>query len=124
MSGSFQNESNEFLLGSSAASRDESAFYQAEAQMLTRENQMLKLRIRELGKNLRKLDGLRFGIANHQSLERQLHDMNPASPITHSPVMASNLHRPPLSIQEAESAVLPAPAQASSSSDDMDTSKG
>lgn len=29
--------------------RDESAFYQAETQMLTRENQMLKLRIRELG---------------------------------------------------------------------------
>jgi hypothetical protein len=31
-------------------SRDESAFYQAETQMLTRENQMLRLRIRELGK--------------------------------------------------------------------------
>lgn len=31
------------------AGRDESAFYQAETQMLTRENQMLKLRIRELG---------------------------------------------------------------------------
>ncbi|KAF1823524.1 uncharacterized protein K489DRAFT_388287 [Dissoconium aciculare CBS 342.82] len=30
--------------------RDESAFYQAETQSLTRENQMLKLRIRELGK--------------------------------------------------------------------------
>ena len=30
-------------------SRDESAFYQAETQTLTRENQMLKLRIRELG---------------------------------------------------------------------------
>jgi hypothetical protein len=29
--------------------RDESAFYQAETQNLTRENQMLKLRIRELG---------------------------------------------------------------------------
>jgi hypothetical protein len=34
-------------LGSSV--RDESAFYQAETQTLTRENQMLKLRIRELG---------------------------------------------------------------------------
>jgi len=30
--------------------RDESAFYQAETQMLVRENQMLKHRIRELGK--------------------------------------------------------------------------
>jgi hypothetical protein len=29
--------------------RDESAFYQAETQMLTRENQMLRMRIRELG---------------------------------------------------------------------------
>lgn len=34
----------------SSATRDESAFYQAETQNLTRENQMLKLRIRELGK--------------------------------------------------------------------------
>lgn len=37
------------LLPSPATSRDESAFYQAETQNLTRENQMLKLRIRELG---------------------------------------------------------------------------
>jgi len=36
----------DFLLG---GTRDESAFYQAETQTLTRENQMLKLRIRELG---------------------------------------------------------------------------
>lgn len=41
-------DTNEGLLGS-AAVRDESAFYQAETQNLTRENQMLKLRIRELG---------------------------------------------------------------------------
>lgn len=32
--------------------RDESAFYQAETQMLTRENQMLRHRIRDLGKVL------------------------------------------------------------------------
>jgi hypothetical protein len=43
------NESGELLLGASATARDESAFYQAETQMLTRENQMLKMRIRELG---------------------------------------------------------------------------
>jgi hypothetical protein len=33
----------------SLGGRDESAFYQAEAQMLIRENQMLRMRIRELG---------------------------------------------------------------------------
>jgi hypothetical protein len=43
-----QYESNEWLPGS-VTGRDESAFYQAETQNLTRENQMLKLRIRELG---------------------------------------------------------------------------
>jgi hypothetical protein len=38
-------------------SRDESAFYQAETQMLNRENQMLRQRIRELGTYLfRRLD--------------------------------------------------------------------
>lgn len=37
----------DFLLG---GTRDECAFYQAETQTLTRENQMLKQRIRELGK--------------------------------------------------------------------------
>ena len=39
-----------WLLGGS--SRHESDFYQAETQMLTRENQMLRLRIRELGRDL------------------------------------------------------------------------
>ncbi|KAF2456182.1 hypothetical protein BDY21DRAFT_386626 [Lineolata rhizophorae] len=37
--------------GGAGRERDESAFYQAETQMLTRENQMLKLRIRELGES-------------------------------------------------------------------------
>lgn len=37
------------MLPGSAVGRDESAFYQAETQNLTRENQMLKQRIRELG---------------------------------------------------------------------------
>lgn len=35
--------------------RDESAFYQAETAMVTRENQMLKQRIRELGELLKSL---------------------------------------------------------------------
>jgi hypothetical protein len=44
------HESSEWLPGSAhGATRDEGVFYQAETQTLTRENQMLKLRIRELG---------------------------------------------------------------------------
>lgn len=43
-----QSENSEWL-PAAATGRDESAFYQAETQSLTRENQMLKLRIRELG---------------------------------------------------------------------------
>lgn len=46
-SGSLGPLTEDFLLG---GTRDESAFYQAETQSLTRENQLLKLRIRELGK--------------------------------------------------------------------------
>jgi hypothetical protein len=48
------NEGTDMVLGSSVV-RDESAFYQAETQNLTRENQMLKHRIRELGMFLPKL---------------------------------------------------------------------
>ncbi|EUC31562.1 hypothetical protein COCCADRAFT_27729 [Bipolaris zeicola 26-R-13] len=59
------------MLPSPAAARDESAFYQAETQNLTRENQMLKQRIREL--------------------ERQLAEQNPTSQITHSPSVHSSL---------------------------------
>ncbi|KAK8159617.1 hypothetical protein IWX90DRAFT_389710 [Phyllosticta citrichinensis] len=72
---SHHSESGDWQLGA-AGNRDESAFYQAETQMLTRENQMLKMRIREL--------------------ERQLHDLNPMSPITQAPVTTSNLSSPPL----------------------------
>ncbi|EUC44632.1 hypothetical protein COCMIDRAFT_97618 [Bipolaris oryzae ATCC 44560] len=59
------------MLPSPVATRDESAFYQAETQNLTRENQMLKQRIREL--------------------ERQLAEQNPTSQITHSPSVHSSL---------------------------------
>ncbi|KAF2265966.1 hypothetical protein CC78DRAFT_567264 [Lojkania enalia] len=69
--GGMAHESTDWLPGSAAGARDESAFYQAETQMLTRENQMLKLRIREL--------------------ERQLSELNPTSAITHSPVTPSAL---------------------------------
>ncbi len=52
LSAGLHGESNEWLLSGSGGqgSRDESAFYQAETQMLTRENQMLRMRIRELGR--------------------------------------------------------------------------
>lgn len=43
---SISAESGDWVLGG----RDESAFYQAETQMLTRENQMLRHRIRDLGR--------------------------------------------------------------------------
>ncbi|KAK0641535.1 hypothetical protein B0T16DRAFT_461589 [Cercophora newfieldiana] len=55
--------------------RDESAFYQAETQMLMRENQMLKHRIRELEKQLSEASGTG----------------NPA--VTHEPPHASHLNR-------------------------------
>ncbi|KAF2004588.1 hypothetical protein P154DRAFT_403240, partial [Amniculicola lignicola CBS 123094] len=73
------SESSEWLPGSAGAvNRDESTFYQAETQNLTRENQMLKLRIREL--------------------ERQLSELNPTSGITHTPVRSSSLaDSPPIS---------------------------
>ncbi|XWW99533.1 hypothetical protein V2A60_007543 [Cordyceps javanica] len=48
---SISAESGDWALGG----RDESAFYQAEAQMLTRENQMLKHRIADLQKQLTEL---------------------------------------------------------------------
>ena len=47
-------ESGDLVLGG----RDESAFYQAETQMLVRENQMLKHRIRDLGKGSLKCCGI------------------------------------------------------------------
>ncbi|KAF4126748.1 hypothetical protein GMORB2_0485 [Geosmithia morbida] len=50
-------ESGDWIIGNAASGgggggRDESALYQAETQMLTRENQMLRHRIRELEKQL------------------------------------------------------------------------
>lgn len=56
VSGSLGPLTEDFLLG---GTRDECAFYQAETQTLTRENQMLKLRIRELGRQINRLSTLR-----------------------------------------------------------------
>jgi hypothetical protein len=78
MSSGSLNEGSDWIPG---PARDESVFYQAETQNLTRENQMLKLRIREL--------------------ERHLAELNPSRDVTHSPVIASNLHTsPPVSRRE------------------------
>ncbi|KAL7950324.1 hypothetical protein V8C42DRAFT_310190 [Trichoderma barbatum] len=63
--------------------RDESAFYQAETQMLTRENQMLRHRIREL--------------------EKQVSDMSSSSP--NEPPVPSNLTRSSTAAEESEPAV-------------------
>jgi len=57
----------------SLGGRDESAFYQAETQMMIRENQMLRQRIREL--------------------ERQVSELHVNSSITHEPVTPSHLLR-------------------------------
>ncbi|KAL7938117.1 hypothetical protein V8C35DRAFT_290944 [Trichoderma chlorosporum] len=62
--------------------RDESAFYQAETQMLTRENQMLRHRIREL--------------------EKQVSELSPSSPGPNEPSVPSNLTRASISAEESE----------------------
>lgn len=67
---SIGGESGEWVLGG----RDESAFYQAETQMLTRENQMLKLRVAELEREKDRLYSV-------------------GSPVTHGPPHHSNLTR-------------------------------
>jgi hypothetical protein len=58
------------------STRDESAFYQAETANLTRENQMLRLRIREL--------------------ERQLGDMNPNNQANTPPIPSNLATSPPV----------------------------
>ncbi|KAI5463328.1 hypothetical protein BGZ63DRAFT_352203 [Mariannaea sp. PMI_226] len=66
---SIGGESGEWVLGG----RDESAFYQAETQMLVRENQMLRMRIREL--------------------EKHLSEVSTSSPAPHDPPHHSSLTR-------------------------------
>jgi hypothetical protein len=94
-----------FYLG---VTRDDAAFYQAETQMLTRENQMLKFRVRELGEfplslsqRLSVSDALRFepdNDADYQfQTERQIADLSPSahqhshSPLADGPSFASEL---------------------------------
>jgi hypothetical protein len=64
--------------------------------MLTRENQMLKLRIRELGMLCQaETDQLVYCRANTRVIERQLSELNPTASITHSPVTSSGLMASP-----------------------------
>lgn len=66
--------------------RDESAFYQAETQMMVRENQMLRQRIREL--------------------ERQVSELHGHASITHEPATPSRLLRS-TSVSEEEAPPVP-----------------
>jgi hypothetical protein len=75
------------MLPGPATGRDESAFYQAETQNLTRENQMLKLRIRELGESYPCI----CLVTTNAPPERQLSEMNPTNQVTHSPAIHSGL---------------------------------
>ncbi|KAM5348088.1 hypothetical protein ACJ41O_007912 [Fusarium nematophilum] len=75
---SIGGDSGEWILGG----RDESAFYQAETQMLVRENQMLRHRIREL--------------------EKQLSDVGTGSPTAHEPPHPSNLTRSSTTVDKEE----------------------
>lgn len=108
------HDSHEWLPASATTTRDESAFYQAETQMLTRENQMLKLRIRELGMwiPMSQLNALfRFFVFTNSGIpERQLAANDPTSSITRSPAQQSTLHNnPPVSRSEQQSSSEPGP---------------
>ncbi|KFZ20779.1 hypothetical protein V502_02977 [Pseudogymnoascus sp. VKM F-4520 (FW-2644)] len=74
------------LVGEEGLGRDESAFYQAETQMLIRENQMLRLRIREL--------------------EKQVSDTHANAAMTREPSLPSNLL-----VERSEMDVTPRPAE-------------
>ncbi|KAL1873134.1 hypothetical protein VTK73DRAFT_1045 [Phialemonium thermophilum] len=73
--------------------RDENAFYQAETQMLIRENQMLRHRIRELERQLSEVSGNTAG-----------------SSLTHEPSHSSNLNRSTSASEGGSSQQTPAPA--------------
>ncbi|KAK0250842.1 hypothetical protein LTS09_014074 [Friedmanniomyces endolithicus] len=83
----------DFLLG---GTRDECAFYQAETQTLTRENQMLKARIRELERQVTDM--------SHPGPSAQ-NGSTASSALAHSPAQNSPLASPPAtSITSTETA--------------------
>ena len=97
VSAGLQSAGDEWIFGSGQGARDESAFYQAETQMLTRENQMLRQRIRELGTWF---DAGSKKRADSYSAERQLSENNSAA--TNSPATPSNLAGPSLEVDSTE----------------------
>jgi hypothetical protein len=86
--------------------RDESAFYQAESQMLVRENQMLRHRIRELGEFVCVLH-CEVMIANrYVYAERQLSELQgTGASLTHEPSHSSHLNHS-VSVSEEDAAKL------------------
>ncbi len=105
-----------WLLGGSG-SRDESAYYQAETQTLTRENQMLRMRIRELGMLVCFPETYVQG-TDLFPLERQASDLNSTSSITHAPATVSNLTAPPLEAEEGGTPLETSHAPDSAAKDD------
>ena len=85
------------LQGRSQTSFDDSAFYQAETQTLTRENQMLKQRIRELGMSTKGSHHLSCYL---RRIERQLSEGSSAG--ANTPATPSNLTAPPLEPDNTE----------------------
>lgn len=97
-------------------SRDESAFYQAETAMLTRENQMLRMRIRELGIStnlfpllhsqededaIERIADIMLSELTRLSTERQITEIN-SSP-ANTPATPSNLvSSPPVEAETVE----------------------
>ena len=91
---SISAESGDLVLGG----RDESAFYQAETQMLTRENQMLRHRIRDLG-----MPGflfLTYRLILTFYLEKQLAEFSASSTTATDPSVPSQLTRSSTTVDE------------------------
>jgi hypothetical protein len=89
--------------GFSLGGRDESAFYQAETQMMVRENQMLRMRIRELGKQAQ-VRGIYTPFPNIE-IERQVSELHANASITHEPATSSHLSRAQSVSEETQSTV-------------------
>ncbi|EME86891.1 uncharacterized protein MYCFIDRAFT_202689 [Pseudocercospora fijiensis CIRAD86] len=98
--GSLGPLTEDFLLG---GTRDETAFYQAETQTLTRENQMLKLRIRELERQISEMGGASSSATQQSLAASQTHQ--------HSPLTS-----PPATFA-AESVTVPAEVEATAKVD-------
>lgn len=90
-----------------AATRDECAFYQAETHSLTRENQMLKQRIRELERQISEMSS--SASSTHPGPQQSLGSTNLLVPVcshssqSYSPVHVSPLASPPASACDDDS---------------------